>query len=351
LAALNTVNRFMRGHYPAAVLGWRVASILKQAIESPPPFFQYVSPLEYAAAAASCLRQETRDMIYQKSVYMKARYFDPAAAVVHQMERMYLSGKLGKAEEVLARVENIGMKGQEWIDAVCVLPGWLAAYNQKLSELNRSEPGFSMEVADAAAVRHADLVMRDCQPSSVLMDQIPALKETKNPLARMFMQFQTPIASIFQQLFMDAPANFRQGRVLQAMWTWGIYALLAVTVGAMHEKDDDDDDTNEKLNLKNRAIDALVMPIDMVPVFGGEAAYAAESFLRDGKIRPPRRSYFPVLDQTYKAANAISSEQWGKGAWNAVKGFMYYTGLPVAAMEDVEKAVETGKWQRVLGIK
>ncbi|MDR2729516.1 MAG: hypothetical protein LBB81_01295 [Treponema sp.] len=346
LAALDRINRLVRGHYAAAVLGWRMASILKQAIESPPPFLQFVTPKQYAAAGISCLRKETRDMVYEKSVYMKARYADPAMAVVHQMEKMYLPGKLGKAEEVFAKIEKTGMKGQEWIDAVCVLPGWLAAYRKELGELNRSEPNLSVEEADARAVRYADQVMRDCQPSSVLMDQVPLLKGNKHPLVRMFMQFQTPVASIYQQLFIDAPANFKQGRIAHGLWTWGIYALLAVVIGAMHDDDDD-----EKLNLKNRAVDALVMPLEMIPVIGGDLSYATESFIRDGKIRPPRRSYFPIADQGIRVVNAISDEQWEKAAEATVKGFAYYIGLPVAAEEDIEKAVKTGKWQRVLGIK
>ena len=346
LEALSTLNRIMRGHYPAAVLGWRIASILKQAIESPPPFFQYVAPWQYAAAGTACLKQETRDMIREKSVYMKARYFDPAAAVVKEMERMYLTGKLGKAEAVLAKLESIGMKGQEWIDAVCVMPGWLAAYNKKFAELNNKESNMSAEEVEAKAVRYADQVVRDCQPSSVLMDQVPLLKGDKSSFARMFMQFQTPIASIFQQLFIDAPANFKQGRALQALWTWGIYALLAIVIGAMHEEDDDDE-----LDPKKRGIDALVMPISMVPIFGGDLSYAAESLMRNGKITTPRRSNFPVLDQGIRAVNHISDQQWGKSANNTVKAFMYSTGLPVAAWQDIEKAIETGRPQRIIGIR
>jgi len=346
LAAMNTINRIIRGHFPAAVLGWRAASIVKQAIESPPPFFQYVSPAQYATAGAACLRQETRDMIYEKSVYMKSRYFDPAMAVVREMERMFLTGKLGKAEAALAKIESIVMKPQTWIDSVCVMPGWLAAYNKKLAELNKSDTGMTVEEAEAAAVRYADGVVRDCQPSSVLMDQAPMLKGDKHPFVRMFQQFQTPIASIFQQLFMDAPDQFRQGRILQGLWTWGIYALLAIVIGAMHE--DDDDDT---LDPKKRMIDALVMPFSMVPVFGGDLSYAMETLFRDGKIRMPRRVYFPVLDQAMKTGNAITDEKWGKAAWEAVKGFGYYSGLPVGAAQDIEKAVETGKPQRAFGIR
>ena len=345
-AAMDKVNRMMRGHYPAAVLGGRIASIVKQAIESPPPFFQFVSPLQYTAAGASCLKQETRDMIKEKSMYMKTRYFDPAAAVVNEMEKMYLSGKLGKVEALFAKIESKSMYLQSWIDSVCVLPGWLAAYTKKLTELNQSNSDITVEMADAQAIRYADQIVRDCQPSSILMDQIPLLKENMHPFIKMFFQFQTPIASIFGQLFIDAPINFKQGRVLQGLWTWGIYALLAITIGAMHEEDDDDD-----WNPKKRGIDALVMPISMLPIFGGDAAYATENLLRTGKIQILRRSYFPVFDQVIHTANAISDEKWDKAGWEAVKGFMYYTGLPVAAFQDIEKAIETGRPQRIIGIK
>jgi hypothetical protein len=93
------------------------------------------------------------------------------------------------------------------------------------------------------------------------------------------------------------------------------------------------------------------MPLEMVPVIGGDLSYAAESFMRYGKIRLFRRSYFPIADQAIRAVNAISAEQWDKSAESAIKGFGYYTGLPVAAWGDIEKARETGEWQRVLGIK
>jgi hypothetical protein len=352
-AAMDAMNRLVRGHYSAAVLGWRVASIVKQAIESPPPFFQYVSPAEYAKAAASCLNKETRDMIRLKSVYVKARYFDPAAEVVREMEKLYLAGKLGKAEAVLAKAESLGMTGQEWIDAVCVMPGWLAAYNRKKAELNRESQDMSLAAAEDEAVRFADLVVRDCQPSSVQMDQTQLLKNFKHPLAKMFAQFQTPTASIFQQLFIDAPIQFRQGHVLNGLWKWGIYALLAITIGAMHDDGDDDDDgfaLNKKLDIRRRWVDAAVMPLEMIPVIGGTFSYAAESFIREGKIRMPRRSNFPVIDSVVRAANAITDEKWGKAALYATDALFYQTGLPAAAKNDIEKAIETGKWYRLFGI-
>ncbi|MDR2964212.1 MAG: hypothetical protein LBU88_00355 [Treponema sp.] len=343
---LNKVHRILRGHFPAAMLGWRVASILKQAIESPPPFFQFVNPGEYSAAAISCLSKETRDMIYEKSTYLKVRYFDPAMAVMKNMEKAYLAGNIGKAEAAFAKFENIGMKGQEWIDTVCVIPGWLAAYKKKLAELNRTvSDNKSEQQIEKEAVHYADQVVRDCQPSSVLMDQALLMKGDKNPFYRMLQQFQTPIVSIFQQLFIDTPINFRNGRILEGLWTWAIYALIAITIGAMR------DDEDEKFDPKNRAIDALVMPLEMIPMAGGQLSYWAESYIKTGKARTSSRGQFPVVESVLRTGNAISDEDWAKAGWNALEGFMYLTGGPVAAKRDIEKAVEEENPWRILGIK
>ena len=348
VAALNFINRILRGHYPAAVLGWRVASILKQAIESPPPFFQFMNPGEYAAAGISCLRKETRDMIYEKSTYMKVRYWDPAASLMGQMEKMYIAGNIKKAEAALARVENIGMMGQQWIDAVCVMPGWLGAYRKKLAELNRTAAkDMTVQQIDRAAVHYADQVMRDCQPSSILMDQIPLLKGSKNPFLRMFQQFQTPMAVLFQNMFIDTPNNFRHGRILDGLWTWMIYALVAVCIGAM--RDEPEEEISSK--IKNRAINAAAASIESIPMFGGEIALGVESLLQTGKIRPFARDNFPVVESGIRSVNAISGEKWGKAVSNTTDMFFYLTGLPVAAKHDIEKAIEEGKWHLIFGIK
>ena len=349
IKALNTVSRIIRGHYPAAVLGWRAASILKQAIESPPPFFQYMRPDEYIKAGISCLCKETRDMIYQKSVYLKVRYWDPAAAVMGQMEKMYLAGNIKKVEAALAKAENWGMMGQQWIDAVCVMPGWLGAYNKKIAELNRATKGMTAEQIEREAVYYADRVVRDCQPSSVAADQVQMMKGSKNPFWRMLLQFQAPMASIFQQLFMDAPNHFKHGRILDGLWIWGIYALTAALIGWMHDEPEDKD-TVEK-TLKNRGIDMATAWIESIPVFGGKIAYGAESLLRTGKIMTYRQNDFPVADSGARAVNAMADKDVGKAVSNAADMLFYFTGLPVGLKKDIERAAEEDDWWRVLGIK
>jgi hypothetical protein len=345
-SGLDTMTKLIRGHYPAAVLSWRLSSIIKQTITSPPPFFQFVTPAEYTAAAAQMISsEETRAMIKEKSVFMKTRIWDPAAEMVGELEKMYLQGKLGEAETLVTKFSEMGMKGLELIDYVCVAPGWLAAYNQKKAALTLNPEGRTDVLIDADAVRYADQVVRDTQPSSRQIDLAPIM-QNKDPVKQLFLQFQVPMSVIFQNLFIDAPNNIRQGKILNGLITFGLYAMTAIAVGVLDEKDDDD-----KLNPKNMGINALGGFIESIPVVGGAAAYAVENLLKTGKIKSSFDNKFPITYEAGQVVNAISDEEWLKAVTNAVDMGFYATGLPVGLKHEIEKAVETGDWTILLGNK
>jgi len=350
ISALNGVSRFIRGHFPAAVLGWRFAASLNQLINTPPPFFQFVSPFEYIAAKMSCLRKETRDMVREKSIFMKVRYVDPSIAVIKEMENMATQGKLGKIEAVTTKISATGMYlGQQLIDMFDTLPGWLAAYRKKEAELNRTAAdSMTLQEIDAAAIRFADQVVRDCQPSSVMMDRVPILKnlmKNKNPLLQIFTQFQTPAAVIFQNLFIDAPIKWKQGRYLDAMWAFVIYASIGVAMGVLR------DDPEERDNLRHRAGDAANGLLYAIPIFGSGITFAVQSYVRDGRMRLSSRSDFPVADSAVRAFNAANDEDWARAASSMVDALFFATGLPAAKKRDIERAIENGEWQRLFGIR
>ncbi|GHV91609.1 hypothetical protein AGMMS50268_21120 [Spirochaetia bacterium] len=342
-SGLDAMTRLVRGHYPAAVLSWRVSSFIKQAITSPPPFFQYVNPVEYLSAAVECMRKETLEMIRNKSVFMKTRMYDPAIEAVKQLEKMYIAGTAGKVESVLSSIEKIGMSGLEWIDFACVAPGWLAAYKKQVAKLTRENSTMTDELIDAEAIRYADQVVRDTQPSNRQADMAPMFKGKKSAIERIMLQFQLPMSTIFQNLTIDAPNNIKQGKVFDALVTVGIYAMTAVVIGIMAEDDDD-----EKLDLKNMGVNALGGLIESIPMFGGGAAYAVENFLRTGKIRPSARGWFPITDSAVRVVNALSDQKWDKAATNAADMFLYATGLPQGLKREIEKAVEAEDWTGLL---
>ncbi|MDR0761304.1 MAG: hypothetical protein LBF74_14540 [Treponema sp.] len=342
---LDTINRLIRGHYPAAVLGFRLSSIIKQAITSPPPFFQFVSPGQYAAAAMECLSEDTRKMIREKSAYMASRVIDPAHELIRQIEMSSLMGKGGKVEAAVAKAESIGMKGLEWIDGVCVMPGWLAAYKQKKAELNRNK-GIEANTIEAEAVKYADQVVRDTQPSSRQVDLAPIFKHKNNPFMQMFLQFQVPQSVIMQNLLVDAPNNFRQGRWGAALTTFAIYALTAAAVGLLEEDEDD-----ETFNLKYRGIDAAAGYLESIPLVGGYASYTVEHFLRTGKLKLSQLKPFPVIDEAFRAGSAVTQGQWDQAFIRSLKAMGYYSGFPVGLGGEIEKAVKEGDWTILLGNK
>jgi hypothetical protein len=342
---LNTITRLVRGHYPAAVLAFRLSSLVKQAVTSPPPFLQFMSVGEYAAAAMECLSEETRNRIRALSPYMASRIVDPANEFIKQMEMSTLMGKGGKYEALLAKAESIGMKPLEWIDRVCVLPGWLGAYKKKLAELDRAG-GMDAALMEEKAVRFADQVVQDTQPSARQVDLAPLFWNRTNPFMQMFLQFQVPQSVIMQNLFVDAPNNFKQGRIGAAFTTFAVYALTAAAVGLL-----DEDDEEEKLNLKRRGIDAFAGYLESIPVAGGYAAYQVEGLLKDGKLRFSQFKPFPVLDEAFRAGAAVTQQKWDDAFIRSLKTFGYYRGLPVGLLGEIEKAVKEGEPLVLLGWK
>jgi hypothetical protein len=345
-SALDDVTRIIRGHYPAAVLGFRLSSVIKQIITSPPGFIQYIGLGRYLAAIGEFIgNKDIQKFINEKSIFMKTRKYDPAIEFVNQIEKMYLPGKLGKGESVLVQIEKTGMKPLEFIDYVMVAPGWLGAYRQKVAELNKTSPNMDTELLDREAIRYADQVVRDTQPSSRIADLAPMLRGEKSPLKQIFLQFQTPMSVIFQNLAFDVPNKIKHGHAGTALLIVGAYALAAAVAGAMGE-----DEEGEKLNPKYRALDAATGLLESIPVLGGGLAYGVESLARTGKIRQSTFRPYPILDSATAAVNAAIDENWGKATWNAIEAFAYAGGLPVGLEREIRKAIKERNLALILGI-
>ncbi|MDR2785290.1 MAG: hypothetical protein LBB83_05190 [Treponema sp.] len=344
---LDGINRLVRGHYPTAVLAFRVSSIIKQAITSPPPFFQAgIGVMEYTAAAMECLNPDTRRMIVEKSLFMYSRVWEPAVAAMKQMEKMSLPGKAGKVEAALTTVEKIGMEGLSWIDRAAVFPGWLAAYRKKTAELSRNKT-MTEELIEADAVRYADRVVRDSQPSNRTVDLAPLFQGDRGgAFGQFFLQFQVPMSVIFQNIFIDAPNNFKNGRIREGVTTIAVYALTAALVGILEEDEDD-----EKLNPKYRGIDAATGMLESIPVVGGSIAYSVEGLLRTGKMGMSGFRPFPVIESGVKGINGITQGEWGKALDGAIEMFGYWASLPVGAKREWQRAIKERDPTILLGNK
>ena len=366
---LDRIIRTLRGKTAPAYLSWKLSTILKQMVTSPPPFFQFVNPVQYTAALFDIIRSKGGlfGAIREKSVFMASRVMDPMNELVDE--------QLEKARSLpswlLGRANKLGMKGLEMADWVCVAPGWLACYRKKLAELEQSktarygkikagleeanggleygDPGFmtaDMMEAEAGrileedterqAVDWADDCVRMCQPSARGADIAPLFKgrQAGSELAKAFLQFQTALNVIWNNIRYDIPYAVRNRNFMSALSVIGAYTVAGILVGAVAEGLPDDDE--DKDALKQLVFFGTTQFTDAVPVIGSELTnlmrkgITGESgFFRNGTDLTPMAGKF------IQAAQNLSAGEWEKALSRAAEGAALFTGLPVSGAKEL----------------
>jgi hypothetical protein len=249
-------------------------------------------------------------------------------------------------------VEKIKSAGQMSTPSSLETPDPIADFDKRLVQLaEKVNSDMDVSAAEYEAARWADQVVRDCQPGSVEGDQMPLLQELKkNPLGAALAAFQTPMAVIFQNLFIDAPNDFKQGRVLHGLWTYALYAGLAAVTALLFEGAGGGDD-DDKPAAANIGLAAALGLVESMPVIGGDLAFQIENFYRSGKFRSSSNGAAPALDSLMRAANAASSGKWAKALLTSTDALFYLTGLPAGLKREIEKSFERGDLTPLLGNK
>ena len=361
----------LRGKTAPAYLGWKFSAIVKQGLTSPWPYMQFVNPAEYAAAALECTRKGTYDAIREKSVFMNNRVMDPMNELVDEMAENAKT----KMDRAWSKFGKKGMAGLEWIDWVCVAPGWLACYkkeynrlekaldsryNAKMDELRErnmyADVGTSeymtpdqmeaqarkemLEDIETEAVRYADDCTRQCQPSSRATDLAPLFKNSSEAM-KAFLQFQTSLNVIWQNIRYDMPYAVRNkqfnrivGTVLGYVFA-GIFmnsVMDGVTSGA---KDDDD---KEKQALRNLIFYSTTQFTDAIPIMGSEITNTMDQlitgkrgFMNSGTdMTPSATKLLSVLTNARKG-------NWEKAGELTAEGIGLFLGAPVSGTKEVYK--------------
>jgi hypothetical protein len=303
--------------------------------------------------------------IKTESVFMNHRVFEPALEMVREMEKLYREGKLGTIEAALNKFNEVGMKGLAFADAACVFPGWLAARDKRAAllaqpktEENAKRLNMSLEEWSAMtddelnseAVRWADFVVSQTQPGTRELDLMPIFRDNRGALPGIFLQFQVPMAVLFQQLFIDTPVNIRREGLLKAMAMPIAFTITAIATGMMSSPPEDDEDKARWL-LGRVAGDA----VSTLPALGSMLSKPAEDLIRGNKAFMYQNN-FPLLDTGIKAVNNAIKGEWEKAAEQGVTAISYATGLPDAARKEYWKAFKDAgdnplKLLQAMGIK
>jgi hypothetical protein len=358
--ASDNIVKTLRGRTASAYLAWKLSGVLKQAVTSPWPYLQHMSPLEYANACIQFYRnpRAMTEFIKEKSIFMTTRTFDPVVKQIREQQALNRNKALGKLDQF----NNLGMKGLEIIDWACVAPGWLAVYNREMARLQKANEGLaadqqlSMADMEYEAVAKADDIVRLTQPSGRKTDQAPMFKNTPQVM-KAVLQFTQALNVIWQNIRYDMPAAVREGQMLQVVGGITGYILAGVALGLLTEGLGGDEDEKKKVAWQRKLLYySFTQFTDAVP-FIGDAVTKAWEQAATGRVQwSGGDNIFPVLKEFGLAGSSITKtgqqlaegdgEAAKKAAWKALghfeAGLAYSLGAPQSGAKELLRAVGIG---------
>jgi len=396
--ALDNVVRGLRGKTATAYLAWKTSGILKQLATSPWPYLQEINPRDYIAACLEVAggRGKANDLIREKSIYMKNRDFDPMVKLIREAreknDSAFLSG--------LDKFNALGMKGLEWVDWICVAPGWLAVYKNELGNIAKEQRAeyekllekyqgseyadvlptmeskanralaetMSEEQQDAEAVARADDAVRRMQPSSRAADLAPLFKG-RNEVTNALLQFQTALNVIWQNIRYDLPLAVKNKQVMTVAGMVTGYMMAGICMGMLSEiGNDDDDDDDEEKTARKIIFYSLTQFTDAVPVIGEGVTRATEQFITGKKSYSGQQDILPVVRKALGGAGNIAGALWEKDPEKRRQRYIRAVrdvgeavairfGAPVSGVKELGRAAGIGDgdgdldlyWQALLG--
>ncbi len=361
----------LRGRTAPAYLGWKASGIIKQGLTSPWPYMQFVNPAEYLAACVECLTpgKKIYDTIKEKSVFMKTRSFDPMKDLVDEVKENAKS----KLDKNWSKITAMGMQGLEWIDWACVAPGWYACYKKeyarlqkaneakiqnRIAELTEKNAGLEPESEgyltedkikakayqeytddlELLSIQYADDCTRQCQPSSRLSDLAPMFKG-KSEAMKAFLQFQTSLNVIWQNIRYDIPYAVRQKEFARIAGTVFGYVLAGIFMNSVMDGLMGDDGEDKDLQaLRNLIFYSTTQFTDAIPMLGSEftnfmdiAITGKRNFASSGTDMTPTAT---------KLLNALTKATKGdfkKAAALTAEGIGLGLGAPVSGTKEIYK--------------
>ncbi|MCL2832094.1 MAG: hypothetical protein FWD78_02895 [Treponema sp.] len=395
-SAADNIIRNLRGAAATAYLAWKLSGILKQAVTSPWPYLQEINPKDYIAAALEVAfgAGKINDFIEEASIFMKNR--DPS--IMFELIREQMQKTDNRIGHILDKFNTMGMKGLEWIDWAAVAPGWLAkfrtelrrltaerdaAYEAKLKEYRGSQYNDVLPTEESKAARAleetmgpdeikyqavalADDAVRRMQPSSRSTDLAPLFKN-RNEAISVFLQFQTALNVIWQNIRYDLPLAMREKKVGTIVGMVTGYAMAGICLGLLTEGLGGDDD-DEVTKARNLLFYSFTQFTDSVPVIGNSVTWAAGSFVT-GKSRWIGNSApLAVMDKAFQGIGTLGTLIWedeeikrNKKIQRTIsllaEAFGIAAGLPVSGIKELGLTAGIGdgdgelnfNWEALLG--
>lgn len=342
------VLRWLRGSVSTAYLGFKLSSIITQLITSPAPFVGETSMGNLAAAFINVTAHPTKtwEFVSTKSTMMKYRSANMIIQEISDEARRPVQGKVSRVHN---RVNEIGMKGLEWVDRYTVSAGWLAKYNDVLQrELSN---GADTDAAEQTAISAADEMVLRTQPTGD-KTEVARLFRTNQTALKMLLQFQSAMNVVFNNLSADLRYDFKQAGTDSQAFKRVIghitgYALSGILLGMIQDGFGDDDDDENRRPLPLRFVNwGLSQGIESVPFIGGDLGNFATQVLT-GESSYYTSSSYPTASGLMTGLGQLATafdrdDPWEavrKGAVNVGYGLGMAIGLPTSSIKQVGRSI------------
>lgn len=315
--------RALRGDLAAAYLGYKLSSIVTQVVTSPMPYLAYVDPIHLSMNYLKVLSNPIKawEAVAEKSDIMRTRSIDPIFAAIKQSQKDK-PGKKGSA------LKSIGMKGLEWADRVSVVSGWLSVYEKALKENGGNEE---------AAIEKADNITLKTQPSGQAEDLSPAFK-TKQEAWRVFLQFQSQLNIIWQNIRYDLPTaikNKEYGRAIGIAYSYMVAGALLGLAKEGFKKDDDE---------RDKAINMLYWSMtqfsDAVPLLGSSLSTVVKRAVTGEQEPFFASSIYPAASTLLSGFGKLTDKKFASALKDFGYSAGYFVGAPVSGVKEGIRAAE-----------
>ncbi len=336
---LDKTLRNLRGRTGAAYLGWKLPGVVLQFCTSAWPFLQDMRPAAllrgYLKIAAG--RGDVLNMIYEKSPMMKHRTMN--TVVQEALERRGDISRT-KAGRALDKFNEVGQLGLTWVDKTLVAGGWLGAYETALQR--NLDAGMDTALADAAAVKTADDIVLRTQPAGDVTE-LPSLFRSRNELVKIFLQFQSSMSVIWNNLIWDNigfARNRQFGKIIASVVSYGMAGLA---LGLVADGFDDDDDAKDRAQKMSYWF--LTQGIESAPVFGSDISMILQRAITGEKdYYGNGTDMFPGITKIFTGIEDIiaSDKPFTEGVWKVAEGAGIFAGAPVSGWKNLKRVAEEG---------
>ena len=190
-------------------------------------------------------------------------------------------------------------------------------------------------LADAAAVKAADDIVLNTQPVGD-STELPSLFRTKSEAMKIFLQFQSSLSVIWNNLVWDNIGYFRNREYGKIIRSVAAYSMAGLALGLVADGFDDDDDDADR--LRKIAYWMMTQGIESFPVFGSDISGMLQRAITGEKdFYGSGTDMFPGITKLFSGVESIiaSDKPFLDGAKKVAEGAGVLAGVPTSGIKSI----------------